>query len=284
VRGADSSSDESGFLEATIPPGGLNGGVNAFGVEGAGIDCDAIADGASGAICIGGGAICAGDTCVGPAGFASGGLDICIVPFNEGGSDGALGESGGIETGIGSGEGTPLNEAPTTTALGPGARSGARYAVVTSGLRSSGIAIGSVLGVDGRTMVAAISEAGGADDTGGAITGGAIEGARGASGAELGRGGTIDAPAFFAGNVGAMAAEPALDAIVTAASVTGASLMRFVIGPALIGGSTDTRSTRSARSTEARSCAIVWSNDRISSGDIPCAVVSSSPLIANGGT
>ena len=249
MSGADSSSGESGIpLDSTC--GGIPfGGENAFGIGGGADGICAIGIGGpvigrtSGAIIgTGAGASIA-------AGGASSGDDICIVPPIDGG----IGV--GIDTGIGSGD-----DAPWIASL-------LSAIVVMSGFRSSGNAIGSVAGeiAGGMLLLAAVPAAGGIDakrgadgategaDRGTDDAGGATEGARGASGADPERG-AIEGDGFFAGNDGER---------LTAA---GDSLMRFVIGAALGGDAL----------TGGPSCAIVWSNDRNISGDIPCAVAASS--------
>lgn len=249
-----------------IDPGGIGGGIEPGGIEpGAPI----------------------GEANIGAA---SGGTD----PIEAG-----IGS--GIEAGIGSGDDDGLRkDAPVTTAIGCGVRSGLSDAVVTSGFRSSGSAIGSVegllskggateglepvddakdalevgfggmealaLGFGGMEALAfggteALVTVRGATDTG---AGGATEGARGAMGAWLARAG-----------IDAWLARGAIDA--GFAAVTGArpdaSDMRRVPGAALTGGG---ESVVTALTGGASRSLVSWASAAAMSGGRPCAVAASS--------
>jgi hypothetical protein len=243
------------------------GGANGGGANGGGADGDA--NGANGA----------------NGGGADGDIDDGA---NGGGADGDIddGIGSGIEAGIGSGDDDDdaRIEAAPTTAIGAGVRSGFSDAVVDSGLRSRGSAIGSVegllgdalgatdgdeaLGADGATdadtMVRGATDAEtavrGATDGG---AGGAIEGARGAIGAWLARGG-IDAWLARGGIDAGRAAE-------TGASPE-ASLIRRVPGATLTGGAFSTTVLTGGCSRPFVSSA----SASAMSGGSPCAVAASS--------
>ncbi|MDB4934658.1 MAG: hypothetical protein JWP87_1630 [Labilithrix sp.] len=161
--------------------GGL--GANAFGVDGAGIgSAIAIAIGAGIGIGIGIGIDIGACAIGGGAGASIAGAIIGALGIGAGAATESEGASG-MDAGIGSGDETLRNDAPPTTAIGAGVRSGLSGAVVTSALRSSGSAIGSVLGV----LAALPNRGGGADGAAGGIDG--VD--RGADGAtDAGGGGT----------------------------------------------------------------------------------------------
>jgi hypothetical protein len=213
-------------------------------------------------ICIGGGI----------GGGGGGGIEGATNGATNGAADGAIdGGRDAMEGGIGSGPtgidgGSDAGMASgALAALGAPAGIGASDAVVTSGFRSSGFAIGSVpfasLAFGGLGAAEGFAGAADATDTArGAIeggAGGATEGARGAMAAWLARGGIETG---LAADTGASA---------------DASDIRFVPGATLDGGAGGSKVAPAAArlfASSARASAM--------SGGIPCAVAASScPLV-----